>query len=105
MEIKGLGLAEELKLLRGVRDIGAPEKVTNDGKANFVDFLKAQVQEVNQLGLDLDHKMELQLQGKLANPHEAAIAMQKADVSFKLMLAVKEQLEAAYQQIMRTTIG
>ena len=109
MDIKvASGIADELKMLRGYEPI-AP--VTNKpigvpkGGASFGDFLKQQLNEVNSLGLDVEKKMQEAVEGKSQNPHEVQIAIQKADVAFKLMLGVKDQLEQAYQTVMRTSIG
>lgn len=109
MEIKGLGIADQLKMLRGAGNGLAGEsgniQETGNKASSFYDFLKTKVGEINELGLDVDRKVKEATEGKSPNPHETMIAIQKADVSFRLMLTVKEQLEQAYQQIMRSAIG
>ena len=108
MEIKlGSGFAEELKMLRGIEPITpAPKSGGTISKgASFGDFLEQQLHQVNELGLDVEKKMQAAVEGKSSNPHDVQIAIQKADVAFKLMLSVKDQLEQAYQTVMRTSIG
>jgi flagellar hook-basal body complex protein FliE len=102
MEIKGLSLSQQLEMLKGVSSPQTPEKTS---KVSFGDFLEKKFDELNQIGLDVDKKIQATAEGKSENPHETIIAIQKADVTFKLMLSVKDQLEQAYQQIMRTSIG
>jgi flagellar hook-basal body complex protein FliE len=108
MEIKGLSLSDQLQMLKGVEPI-TPRSTTSvvdpAKKQDFLDFLKTQLQEANNVGLEADQKIQDTIEGKVANPHETIIAIQKADVSFRLMMSVKDQLEQAYQQIMRTSIG
>jgi flagellar hook-basal body complex protein FliE len=102
------GLSDELRMLRGVEPITPTRKGASTAPANgasFSDFLSQQINEVNQLGLDAENKMKRAVEGKASNPHDVQIAIQKADVAFKLMLSVKEQLEQAYQTVMRTSIG
>lgn len=109
MDIKiGSSFAEELKMLRGIEPITPTQKpgaIGGSKGASFGDFLEKQLSEVNELGLDVEKKMQAAIEGKASNPHEVQIAIQKADVAFKLMLSVKDQLEQAYQTVMRTSIG
>lgn len=108
MDIKiASGFADELKMLRGIEPITpAPKGGAGVSQgASFGDFLKQQMSEVNELGLDVEKKMQAAVEGKTNNPHEVQIAIQKADVAFKLMLGIKDQLEQAYQTVMRTAIG
>lgn len=108
MEIKPLSLADQLRMIKGVEPIQQPrtgESSATSNKPSFLNFLEKSVNEANELGLDVDRKIRDTIEGTAANPHETIIAIQKADISFRLMLAVKDQLEQAYQQIMRTSIG
>lgn len=108
MEIKGLPLTDQLRMLKGVEPMSprSTQGVVDPAKKqDFLDFLKTQLNEVNNIGLEADKKIQDTIEGRVANPHETIIAIQKADVSFKLMMSVKDQLEQAYQQIMRTSIG
>jgi flagellar hook-basal body complex protein FliE len=107
MDMKiGGSFADELKMLRGIEPMTPTPKAGGVSKgASFGDFLEQQLSEVNQLGLDVEKKMQEAIEGKSSNPHDVQIAIQKADVAFKLMLSVKDQLEQAYQNVMRTSIG
>ncbi len=108
MQIGSKGsLVDELRMLRGAEPITPAPKRSEApaGSQSFAEFLKTQLGEVNQLGLEADRKIQDVLEGKAPNPHDAQIAIQKADVAFKLMLSVKEQLEQTYQTVMRTSIG
>ncbi len=110
MEIKGLSMTDELRMIRGVESIypkkgaGLPEG-DGPGKVSFAEFLEQQVSEVNRLGLESDYKIQQAVTDGDVNPHETMIAVQKADISFRLMMSVKEKLIQAYQQLIRTPIG
>jgi flagellar hook-basal body complex protein FliE len=113
MKIDALPLAERLRLLENVNPV-MPKANTEisggeaSGKANgqsFTDFLTNQLKDMNDLALEGEKRLEAHVQGKAVNPHETYIALQKADISFQLLMQVKRQLQQAYQQIIRTPIG
>jgi flagellar hook-basal body complex protein FliE len=104
MEIKGTGLVDELRMLRGVEPIAPKMQPQNSSGMSFGDFLIQKITEANELGLEADRKIQDMIEGRSQNPHETHIALQKADVAFKLMLTVKDQLEQAYQTVMRASI-
>jgi flagellar hook-basal body complex protein FliE len=68
-------------------------------KGSFGDTLKEAVAEVDNLGLDARYKVSSLLEGNGAEVHDAMIAVQKADLSFQLMLQVRNKVVQAYQQI------
>jgi len=42
--------------------------------------------------------------GESKNLHETMIAMEKADISFRLMMGVRNKIIEAYQEIMRMQV-
>lgn len=70
----------------------------------FGKVLKDSISEVNKLQLDAGKSIENLAQGKVENVHEAMIAMEKASVSFNLMVEVKNRLFAAYEEMMRMQV-
>lgn len=75
------------------------------GKENsFGALLRSKVEEVNQMKLDADkavEKVELSDSGSI---HEAMIALEKADISFRTMLQVRNRMLEAYQEVMRMQV-
>jgi flagellar hook-basal body complex protein FliE len=70
----------------------------------FGAVLKDSILEVNKLQTDAGKAIENLAQGKVENVHEAMIAMEKASVSFNLMLEVKNKLMSAYDEMMRMQV-
>lgn len=105
-------LSESLRLLQGTKEIypkatgveGANAASGPKGQS-FSDFLMEHINDVNTKGIEADKAIDNALLGKEANPHATMIALQKADISFRLMMTVKDRLIEAYQQIARTPIG
>src|ERR1700742_2807351 len=67
--------------------------------SNFSDVLKDAVGNVNELQQDASQKVGAMLGGHTADVHDAMIAVQKADLSFQLMMQVRNKVVAAYQEV------
>ena len=73
-------------------------------KGSFGDLLKNKIEEISKLQSDADSaiaKVELSDSGSI---HEAMIALEKASISFKTMLKVRNKLLEAYQEVMRMQV-
>ncbi|MCC6158257.1 MAG: flagellar hook-basal body complex protein FliE [Deltaproteobacteria bacterium] len=70
----------------------------------FSDVLKKAIEDVSGLEKDADAALQQLAQGRHDNLHEAMIALQKADLSFKAMMEIRDKLISAYQEIMRMTV-
>lgn len=80
--------------LRNNRSIGKKDAV------EFNRILKGAVSSVDRLEKDADRNIVDLLQGK-ADIHETMIAIQKADISMRLLLTVRNKVLEAYREIMR----
>jgi flagellar hook-basal body complex protein FliE len=69
--------------------------------SSFSDVLKDAVGNVNELQQDANQKVGAMLGGHTADVHDAMIAVQKADLSFQLMMQVRNKVVAAYQEVER----
>src|SRR4051794_30715833 len=65
----------------------------------FKDFMMEALNEVNNMQADADKAVQQMLTGGEANPAEVLTAVQKADMSFKLMMQIRNKLVSAYQEI------
>jgi flagellar hook-basal body complex protein FliE len=71
---------------------------------SFANVLKSAVSGVNQDQLDAEKSINNYVSGKDTNLHNTLLSLEKAEVSFKLMMQVRGKLMEAYQQIMRTSV-
>lgn len=106
MKIDGNSLSSQLQMLRGAQPI-APvrsEKVAEGGapQQSFADMLSNQLKSVNEQGVSAEKQIERSALGEEPNPHATIIAVQKATISFQLLMSVKQKIEQAYQQVVRT---
>ncbi len=79
------------------------EDVKEKGNS-FGALLRSKVEEVNQMKLDADKAVEKVELGNSGSIHEAMIALEKADISFRTMLQVRNRILEAYQEVMRMQV-
>jgi flagellar hook-basal body complex protein FliE len=71
---------------------------------SFADTLKDAVMKVNQAHHEADVKMQELATGKSQNIHETMIAVEKADISLRLMTQVRNKIIEAYQEVMKMQV-
>ncbi|KIM11819.1 MAG: flagellar hook-basal body protein FliE [Sulfuricurvum sp. PC08-66] len=70
--------------------------------ANFGDVLKESLAQVNTMQKSSEKAMADMATGQVKDLHQAAIAIDKAEMSMKLMLEVRNKAINAYKEILRT---
>ena len=70
----------------------------------FGEILKDAISTVNELQKTSDLEVQKLMAGESQDLHTTVIAMQKADLSFQMMMQVRNKIVQAYQEIMRTQI-
>lgn len=68
-------------------------------ESSFGDTLREATAQVDTASLDARYKISGLMEGDGADVHDAMIAVEKADLSFQLMLQVRNKVVQAYQQI------
>ncbi len=84
-------------------DISA-SKSTEDVTKNFQETLNGFVSNVNDLQNSADTAIDKMASGEAADVHEVMIAVEKAKVSFDLLLQVRNKMLDAYKQIMQMQV-
>jgi len=69
------------------------------GGTNFGDILKSAVHSVDQVNDTAASQVSNLLQGGSGDVNSVMIAVEKADVSFQLMMQVRNKIVSAYQEI------
>jgi flagellar hook-basal body complex protein FliE len=108
-----------MTMIRGINDTFLPipgvqeslkPKPTGTAEAgaqggSFGDVLKNALKEVNSLQNDADTQIEgLTLKKDGVTPHSAMVALEKADIAFQLMSAVRSKIIRAYEEVIRTQV-
>jgi flagellar hook-basal body complex protein FliE len=79
-------------------DMGTAPAATAEG-GNFLDTLQHSLDQAEGAQGDAATQVAQLLNGKGADLHSAMIAVEKADLSFQLMMQVRNKIVQAYQQI------
>lgn len=74
------------------------------GEATFGEFFKNMVQEANSSQITADNKMKELATGKSKDLHGTVLAMEKADINFRMLTQVRNKVIEAYREIMRMQV-
>ncbi len=89
--------------LKSIADTLISETREKDS-ASFQDVLKGFVNEVNDLQLNMDKKIEQFASGDIKDVHEVMIAVEEADIAFQLMMEIRNKLMKAYEEVMKMSV-
>jgi flagellar hook-basal body complex protein FliE len=93
----------QLSPLQPLIEAGKPATAGAEASAgtSFSDLLKQAMQEVSAAEHSAEQEARNLMTGEATDMHTAILAVQKADVSFQMMMAVRSKLISAYQEVMR----
>jgi flagellar hook-basal body complex protein FliE len=101
MRIYGPNAGREIQ---GIEGLEQPSEGAEGAEAGaFTRELGKAIQELDQVQLDADQQADVVARGG-GNLHELAIAMEKADISMRLALKVRNKAVETYNEIMRMTV-
>jgi flagellar hook-basal body complex protein FliE len=82
-------------------DLGSATPKQESGGPGFLDTLKSAVNQMNDLQSQADSQVAGMLNGDGQDVHSAMIAVEKANLSFELMVQVRNKIVSAYQEVSR----
>jgi flagellar hook-basal body complex protein FliE len=99
-------LASITNSLQSISDAGSlPAVLGADrqpaGGSAFGGLLHEAIEKVNHIQLQASQAVDALVTGQTQNVHQTMIALQQADVSFQLMMQVRNKLVTAYEEIQR----
>jgi len=100
--IKDITIDNNLRAILGDAKAGNPAAGKADGP-DFSEVLKETISEVNSLQKEAEVASNELLQGN-NTVHGTMIAMEKADLSFRYMMQVRNKIMDAYQEVMRMQV-
>ena len=83
-------------------EVRVPQKSGSEKSGTgFGEILKDAISTANELQKQSDQEIQKLMTGESQDLHTTVIAMQKADLSFQMMMQVRNKIVQAYQEIMR----
>jgi len=99
MSINGISTTSTADLLN------QKSKVTSSGDNNsFANHLKSALNEVNELQVGSENAIADIATGQVKDLHQAALAINKAETSMRLMLEIRNKALNAYKELGRTQL-
>lgn len=85
-----------------IRTLDEPSAKT-EGKS-FAEMMKGFLKDVNQLQTEAADHVEALVAGENVDLHDVMVAMEKASVSFEMVMEIRNKILEAYQELMRTQV-
>lgn len=95
-------MGQPLSILKGNELNGAAGREVQ--KDSFRELLKNSIHEVDRAQKEAMQSAGDLAVGKTENIHETMIALKKAELSFKMMMQVRNKIVKAYEEIMRMPV-
>jgi flagellar hook-basal body complex protein FliE len=70
----------------------------------FLGTLKDAIAKANEVQLEASQAVDKLMTGESQNVHQTMVALQKADVSFQLMMQIRNKIVSAYEEIQRMQV-
>lgn len=100
-QISSQGLQESSSLMKTLKK---QAKSNEKDEKSFIDHLSEGIKNVNHMQAASDKMATNLATGKTENIHETMLALSQAEISFKLMVQVRNKALDAYQEIMRMQV-
>jgi len=80
-----------------------PDTLSKDKtpSSGFSDMLKSYFSDTNQVQKNAGEKVQSLISGETSNVHEVMVAIEKASVSFEMMMEMRNKVVDAYRELMR----
>jgi flagellar hook-basal body complex protein FliE len=93
------------KIVPGVSGEGSGQPSVKDAPgSSFKDLLKDSIRQVDDLQKEAGESAASLAAGETENIHETMIALEKAELSFRLMMQVRNKIVKAYEEIIRMQV-
>ena len=84
--------------------LATPQSPKTSPAKSFKDTLSEAVGEVQRLQNEADSTVKKLVSGEIKDITDAMVAVEKADIAFQSMTAVRNKIVAAYEEIMRMQV-
>ncbi|MDH4078560.1 MAG: flagellar hook-basal body complex protein FliE [Nitrospira sp.] len=98
------GVTSGFAPIADVGQSGASGSAGASGASGFLDSLKSAIGKVNEAQMEAGQAIDNLMTGETQDIHRTMVALQQADVSFQLMMQIRNKLVTAYEEIQRMQV-
>ena len=80
------------------------QQTQKSNQGDFLNTLNGFLKDVNQIQKESGESVEKLASGDITNIHDVMVAVEKASVSFELMMEIRNKVIEAYREVMRTQV-
>ena len=94
-----------LSAINQLTSVGQPMPTPNTGNksgVSFNDTLKSYINEANDLQIKADRDIQKMIAGEEIDAHDVMIAVEKANMSFEMVMEIRNKMLEAYREVMKT---
>jgi flagellar hook-basal body complex protein FliE len=84
--------------------IESPAKTAGKSSTSFSDILKESINKAGELEKEADKEVEKLAKMETMDVHNTMIALEKADMTFQMMMQIRNKIINAYEEIMRIQV-
>lgn len=96
------GIAQPIVPITDVHTVSQGGAASESG--GFIDSLKSAIGKVNDVEIQAGQAVDALMTGDTQDIHRTMVALQQADVSFQLMMQIRNKLVSAYEEIQRMQV-
>ena len=100
--MQDISINSQIQSQAGLKTIG--DGAAHPPKTSFGELLLQSINQVSRLQHEADASIEQLATGRQTDIHQTMIAVEKAEVSFELLMQIRNKVIAAYENIMRTQV-
>ncbi|MDD4156942.1 MAG: flagellar hook-basal body complex protein FliE [Candidatus Cloacimonetes bacterium] len=88
--------------MRDLDQISPQQNKENKSGVSFNETLKSYIDDANDLQLKADKDIQKMIAGEEIDAHEVMTAVEKANMSFEMVMEIRNKMLEAYREIMKT---
>jgi len=104
MAMDGIGGYKNINNFPPINKNQSSTPALKNDEPTFGEVLNNKIENVNHKMLSADEEVKLILGGKSSNLHETMISLEKADISFRFMMKIRNKLVESYREVMRMQV-
>ncbi len=73
-------------------------------ETSFKDMMKNYIEEANDMQVEADDSIRSIIAGEDIDPHQVMLAVEKANMSFNLVMQIRNKMLEAYKEVIKTSV-